>query len=64
MNQDTINIAVTQILDPGVIGLLCIFATPIIFGAITAYISQKEQKKVTDETWKYWEDKWKDQDAG
>mgnify|MGYP001389915770 FL=1 len=46
------------------IGLLCIFGTPIIFGGITAYISQKEQEKVTNETWEYWENKWKDQDAG
>ncbi len=64
MNQDTINIAVTQLFDPGVIGLLCIFAAPIVFGGITAYISQKGQQKVTNETWEYWENKWKDQDAG
>tara|TARA_B100001057_G_C22539690_1_gene829062 strand:- start:52 stop:246 length:195 start_codon:yes stop_codon:yes gene_type:complete len=64
MNQDSINIAVAQLFDPALIGLLCIFATPIVFGAITAYISQKEQHKVTSEVWKYWEDKRKDQDAG
>jgi len=51
MNQDTINIAITQLSDPGVIGLLCIFATPIIFGAITAYYSHKTTDKVTREWW-------------
>lgn len=63
MNQDTINIAVQQIFSEsgvpllGVIGLLLIFATPIVFGGITAYISHKETHKVTMEVWKYWQDK-------
>jgi len=52
MNQDTINIAVTQLLDPAVIGLLCVFATPIVFGIITAYYSHKSTDKVTREWWK------------
>jgi len=52
MNQDTLQIALTQFSDPRVFGLLLVFLTPIIFGAITAWYSHKTTHKVTMKWWK------------
>ena len=41
MNQDTISIALTQLFSPFTLGLILIFLTPIVFGAITSYYSWK-----------------------
>lgn len=41
MNQDTIHIALNQLFSPFTIGLILIFLTPIVFGAITSYYSWK-----------------------
>lgn len=57
MNHEAMIIIAEQIFNPGVIGLLAIFATPIILGGITAYVSHKETNKITMETWKYWQNK-------
>jgi len=51
MNLDTYAIAVSQFFDIGVIGLLCVFLTPMVFGAITWYYSHKTTDKVTREWW-------------
>jgi len=39
-------------MDVGVIGLLCIFLTPMVFGGITMYYSQKEIDQETVDRWK------------
>ena len=57
MNHEAMIIIAEQIFNPGVIGLLAIFATPIILGGITAYVSHKETHKITMEIWKYWQNK-------
>jgi len=54
MNEATIAIALDQFFSVGVIGLLCVFLTPMISGAITTYYSQKNQNKITNEVWEYW----------
>ena len=39
-------------MDVGVIGLLCIFLCPMVFGGITMYYSQKEIDRETIDRWK------------
>lgn len=51
MNADTFLIAVGQFFDVGVLGLLAVFLTPMVFGAITWYYSHKYTDKVTREWW-------------
>lgn len=51
MNLDTYMIAMNQFFDIGVIGLLAVFLTPMVFGAITLYYSHKT---IHSETLKRW----------
>lgn len=52
MNHEVLFKAVTQVLDPGLLGVLAIFLCPMIFGGITFYYSHKFTHKVTMEWWK------------
>jgi hypothetical protein len=44
MNLDTYWIAINQLFDVGVIGLIAVFLCPMVFGAITIYYSLKATK--------------------
>lgn len=52
MNQEVLYKAVTQILDPGLLGVLAIFLCPMVFGGITWYYSHKSTHDVTMKWWK------------
>jgi hypothetical protein len=52
MNQEVLYKAVTQVLDPGLLGVLAIFLCPMIFGGITFYYSHKYTHDVTMKWWK------------
>lgn len=56
MNQDTINIALTQLFEAGIgqLGLLAVFLCPMVFGGITTYYCLKVQGKVTEQVWREW----------
>ena len=51
MNIDTYMIAINQFFDVGVIGLLAVFLTPMVFGAVTLYYSHKSIHKETLRRW-------------
>lgn len=54
MNEATFAIAVNQFFDWGTFGLLCVFLTPMVFGAITTYYCHKAQEKITEQVWQEW----------
>ena len=56
MNQDTIDIALQQLLGAGLgqLGLLAVFLCPMVFGGITTYYCLKAQEKITAQVWKEW----------
>jgi len=54
MNEATFAIAMEQFFSVGVIGLLCVFLTPMVFGAITTYYCHKAQEKITEQVWREW----------
>lgn len=56
MNTDTYLIAVSQFFDLGVLGLLAVFLTPMIFGGITWWYSYKSTEKVTRKWWSKYDD--------
>jgi cytochrome bd-type quinol oxidase subunit 2 len=45
------------LMDIGILGVLAVMLCPMIFGGITFHYSHKFTHPVTQETWKYWEDK-------
>lgn len=52
MNQEVLDIAARQVLDPGLLGVLAIMLCPMIFGGITFYYSHKYTHDVTMKWWK------------